>query len=313
MVSSSALLLARSSIDYAAGNTPSLINRGDVIRISDISLPLVVEEIYAPFPNVGTAIATRNNDGIDTGSIPDFNVVSWTRVLIRRPEPNLDLRRVVGKSLEFEIQRTPRPSIAQPIEMPTGTAIDLTASGVGQYGNQFSPFEAEVFPATAPNGNYVDVALPPFVSTQRDYRDVFILFNSRGEVSRVLTGVADGLGGIILDEVPLTGDVYLLVHESGSVKTDPEQQLEDIDAPNYVGDPSNDGTTPLLNPESIWVTVRTRSGDSIASPWIDPTAVDIPLVQPVPGTNTNQLQRQRTKSVISLTRSAAARLSDLGS
>lgn len=318
--------VVRSFLDIAAGNVPTLINLGDQLALGDAALPTVIRTMEE-----GT-VAMRNSDRINAITIPDAELLpnvtgaaagaaSWIRIGVQRLEPNSELRRFVGREVSFAIRRSPRPAVAFPIEMPEGTAIDLTASGIGAFGNQFSPMWAGDGSA---DGNYLETTLPPFaimpppvaqppIAGQLDYREIYILFGARGEVTKVLSARGNQ-NDPTLTELPVTGDIHLLVGRAGEVKTDPEEQLEDQDS-NWVIDESDDGTTPLLNPESIWVTIKSRTGEVIASPWVNPTSDAVALIPPDPtgAPLTDADQQFRLQTVLSRVRSSATDSKDQGS
>lgn len=279
----------------------TLFRPGNYVQLGSGGRPLRIESIAFAINN-GT-VNERNNSNLSASEIPDAEITQWVRVVVSSNEPNRNFREYIGTSVTFQISREPRPAIAPPIELPRGTSIDLTSSGVGRFGNQFSPM--------AVDGNYIDETAAPFVTGARDYQSIFILFGRRGEVSQV---VATTLVGLVptATEIPITGDIYLLVGEAGQVKTDPEGQLEDSDT-NYRRDQAKDGTTPLLNPESIWLTIKSRSGDIVASPWIDPTDSAVALVPASsvlpPGDDFEQ--QSRVQTVIARTRSGAVQSTNL--
>ncbi len=288
----SASQMIRSADDINAQNFPTLINKGDIVQVGDAGLPLTIVDIA---PGIDTA--QRNADGLTSFEIP--SPTDWIRVELLCSERNLDLTRFVRRQPPFAITRAPRPAMAMPIQMPKGTMIDLTASGIGRYGNQFSPM--------AIDGNYLDIQSgapnPPFTTGPRDYRSIYILFGARGEVSRVVA--AQLVAGVPeLSEIPVTGDIHLLVGEAGELKTAPDDQLESTD-PNPLTDEAKDGRTPLLNPESVWVTIKIRNGEVITSPWIDPTDDTTNLIPPPPGIPTDASRAQRIQTVIGRTRTAA--------
>jgi prepilin-type N-terminal cleavage/methylation domain-containing protein len=277
----------------------TLINFGDFVQLDDGGLNARVINMNLGNRNaagvlVGNTI--RNSSGLTAIDIPDAQLGNWVWMEVAREEEQQDLTRFLGQDDSFVITRTARPAIALPIEMPRGTAIDLTASGVGRYGNQFSPM--------AIDQNYLTETANPFIDGVRDYQSIYVLFGARGEVSRVLGGVVDGAGNVILSEIPTTGDLFFLVGERGSVKTLPGEQLEDQDT-DPLGDGSRDGTTPMLNPESIWITIKANTGEVIASPWIDPTNEATGLIGAAATTPTDLLRQARIRRVLGLVRSGA--------
>lgn len=293
----SASQIKRSATDIGNGTVPTLINLGDKVQVGDVGLPMTIVGI-----DLGT-IAKRTQAGLLPSDISDAIVTSWVRVTVDRPELNMDLTRFIGQDMEFSITRTPRPVIALPIELPQGTSIDLTASGIGRFGNQFSPM--------AVDGNYLDNTVAPFAAGTRDYQSIYILFGARGEVSRVLASqLVSGIPQ--LAEIPITGDVHLLVGQGGEVKTDPTDLLEDND-PDPLADEARDGKAPLLDPESAWVTIKARNGDIVATPWIDPTDNVTNLIPGIAGVPTNNTREGRIQTVIGRTRTAAVESRDMGS
>lgn len=325
-----ASMIERSSTDLANGKFDTLINIGDTIIVGDAGVPMTVYAfnsivqdsgrvfIASGSPNDDPTVADRNADLLTTFDIPDSDVASWNRVVVEASEANVSLNRFLGEEVSFAVRRTPQPAIAQPILMPKGTSIDLSASGVGSGGNQFSPFAISNDPGTDYDpGNYWDTSVEPFDNSTApgealDMGAIHILFDSRGTVSRILGTLNRGLA---FGDIPVTGDVYLLVSEAGQIKTDPGEQLEDADS-SPLEDAANDGTTPLLNPGSIWVTIRSRTGDVISAPWVNPNGNDNTLVPPKTVADTASLlarnthQRDRLQATLVLTRSAASQMQE---
>ncbi|TWU47946.1 pilus assembly FimT family protein [Rubripirellula reticaptiva] len=271
------------------------INPGDFVQLGGGGLMLRATDVM----QYGT-VAFRNAAGITASQLSDADVTNWVWIQVERMEPQLNLRRFVGQDVSFQINRSPRPAISMPVDLPRGTAIDLTSSGVGRFGNQFSPMFID--------GNYIDTTLAPFVGTPRDYQSIYVLFGRRGEVSRVLGGVLSG-GVIELLEIPVTGDIFFLVGEGGEIK--PEDPLEDADS-NPIEDAKKDGRTPLLDSSSIWVSIKVRSGEVIASPWIDPTDSTSNLIGGAPTVPTNATRQKRIEDVLGRTRSAAVEVREDG-
>ncbi|MGB7325766.1 MAG: prepilin-type N-terminal cleavage/methylation domain-containing protein [Rubripirellula sp.] len=271
------------------------INPGDFIQLDNGGLMLRATDVM----RYGT-VAFRDAAGITAAQLSDVDVVNWVWIEVERLEPQLNLRRFVGQDVSFQVNRSPRPAISMPVDLPRGTAIDLTSSGIGRFGSQFSPMFID--------GNYIDTTLAPFVGTPRDYQSIYVLFGRRGEVARVLGGVL--VGGVVeLLEIPVTGDIFFLVGEGGEIK--PEDPLEDADR-NPLEDAKKDGRTPLLDSSSIWVSIKARSGEVIASPWIDPTDSTSNLIGGAPTVSTNATQKKRIEDVLGRTRSAAVEVREDG-
>lgn len=308
----SAAQMIRSANDIAASpGTPTLINIGDRVSLGDAGVTFTIEEL-ALGSSYPANITVRDGVAGVTGILP-----SWVRVGVSHVEPNFiangGVNQYRGKLFRYSIDKIPRPAIALPIALPVGTVIDLSSSGIGRYGNQFSPMAIE--------GQYLDTSLPPFANggTPLDYQSVWILFGRRGEVSRILVGASGGAG---LQSLEVTGDIHLLVGRSGELKTEPVEQLEDED-PDPLSDEADDDTTPLLNEESVWVTVKSRTGEVITSSWIDPTDQENASVHLIPGREvpaivtlppaSSAIQQDRIQTVIGLTRTNAVESFDLGS
>lgn len=116
-------------------------------------------------------------------------------------------------------------SMGPPLELPNGIAIDLSVSGMGATQNQFTP--------VAPN----------------DTTDVIIMFEPGGVVERVYWGVpGSSANEIVLTHTPPLGTLYFLVGEIDQVTpNDPFTRSEDL-------------TSNLCDPDSLWVAIGHRTG-----------------------------------------------------
>ena len=324
-----AIQMQRSAQDIANGVTPTLINLGDIIYLGEAGLPLRITGIVQSTDALVNGFDAGGPAGVfprdGSGTIfPEITNNQWTVVLAQRLEATIDMRRYHRQQTEFVVSRQPRAAIAMPADLPAGTAIDLTVSGIGRDGNEFSPLEIAA--------NYVNInaadnatdALNPFSSRpdplpapperaeRYDYESIWIMFGPRGEVTEVLTGTdsVSAINGVrqpILQPFFVAGDIHLLVGRAGEVKTLPDEQLEDNDADPF-NDEATDGTTPLLDADSVWVTVKSRSGEVTATPWSPPT-----LSRPAPSPLTNAAQRIRMRTAIGTCRQIAVEARDGGS
>lgn len=260
--------LLRSSADAVAGRTPTIVSPGDTLVVDEAGVPLRIERVVQL--NIGNLPPWGSGGGgafswmrLNSSPLPqptDYaGPLGYVVIEATSSESNLGLRRHAGRPVSFKILRAAEPAIAMPIDLPKGAVIDLTASGVGRFGNEFSPFQIA--------GNYLDESAFPFVApTGADMASIWILFGERGSVNRVeLTGT---FGAVT--EIPVTGDVHLLVGRGGQIKTAPTEQLEDEDSDPLL-DAAKDGKTPLLDADSVWVTIKARTGEVLTSPWTDPT------------------------------------------
>lgn len=330
--------MTRSALD-ARNGVPSLINEGDAIYLGEASYPMRIQSTVAGTPAIRDVVsagaqATTAVWGLTPSPLtyPAPLTDKFTQVQVVPIERNVNFRRMHWTDLSYSIDKQPRPAIALPVELPKGSAIDLTASGMGRFGNQFSPMEVMPF-QTSPTyvqGNYVDTTRSPFVdrpdplpaNNTYDFHSIWVLFGMRGEVSRLFYSTYNGTN-VVLTEQPVTGDIHFLVGRAGEVKVDPAGQLED----NYsnlnedpLADERRDGTTPLLDSGSIWVTIKASTGEVIASNWVDPTDNATDLVDrlptappPAPNVASNNLQRTRVRDVIRRVRTGAVESRDGGS
>jgi prepilin-type N-terminal cleavage/methylation domain-containing protein len=299
----------RSARDIAASppKTPTLINVGDTLALGRSGLPTKITQIT----ELTNALSNAPPWGFwGTGTPPPAGYPNdgYTAVEVIPSEANSDLRRFASQPMQFKISRQPRPAISAPIELPEGTAIDLSASGFGRQGNEFSPMEIA--------NNYVDETLTPFLPeaspvpspNPSDFQSIVIMFSSRGDVSACYFAALGPSPTFlpIIQEFPVTGDIHLLVGRAGELKTSPTGQLEDDDR-SWVDDASKDGTTPLLDLESVWVTIKVRTGEVLATPLNSPTFATSTT------TVTNAVQRTRVRNVIGQARDEAVKSRDGGS
>lgn len=316
--------MRRSALDNESGDLPSLVNVGDEIEIGDAGISGIVTDLQN-LQATGPENTDRDNDFDNDVPFPLQSagaILNRTRLSLSLREVNRRLHRSIGRQVTFRVRRRPRPSILPPIQVPGGMALDLTASGIGLTGRQFSPMDIGYSDSTLTvpvQSNYVDPNLPPFAtqtgntSGRMDYGSVLVFFDGRGAVSRVRSAVEltevttqNGLTAQfpVYEDLPVTGDLYFLLGEAGSVKTDPTEQLEDHDS-DFAEDRADDGTTPLLNPRSVWVIVRALTGRPSTSPWLNP-AGDA-LVPAAPTAPTNTTRQQRLARVLQITRAASDR------
>ena len=118
--------------DIAAGIDPTLINIGDMVFIGDAGLPARITELHRASNADITRFDASGPPGVFPRTIPAALIGDWTVVVVRRIEQNTNFRRFHRQRTSFVITRRPRPAIAMPADMPAGTAIDLTVSGIGR-------------------------------------------------------------------------------------------------------------------------------------------------------------------------------------
>ncbi len=294
--------IKRSQTDIASSIQPTLINPGDIVLLGNAGLQFRVLDFLAG------SIARRDAAGISSTVITDAEAPSWVMMRVLTVEGNADYRRLRNQSFTYEIQRQPRPAISAPVTMPEGTVIDLTSSGMGREGNQFSPLEINVNYINEAAAPFLDEPATPPVPNPNDYQSIWVMFSGRGDVSAIYYPNLGPSPGFVptLSEQPVIGDIHLLVGRAGELKVAPTGQLEDDD-PVWDTDQAKDGTTPILDPESIWVTIKARTGEVIASP------LSLPIIPARPATVTNANHQARVHNVIGQARNAAMESRDGGS
>jgi len=120
-----------------AGNADSfvahpLVKRGDTIKFNYMGRTF---QILSVARSNATPTPPPPNEGVNTAFLPGkFEFIATDDDAMRNgPEPV----HLESKSLPFQIFRGPQKSIAAPVELPTGMAIDLVASGFGHDGFEF--------------------------------------------------------------------------------------------------------------------------------------------------------------------------------
>ncbi|MDP6442477.1 MAG: type II secretion system protein [Pirellulaceae bacterium] len=135
--------------------------------------------------------------------------------------------------LSFQIYRRPERALAEPLNLPTGACIDLSASGFGNSGVEFSA----ISPAIA-NG------------------PILIMFTPSGAVSSV--------GGIGLASGPPQSDIHLMIGTPDKVNPPNIVAWDERDNPTNALTTRNEGEEALSNimagNESRWVTIGHRNG-----------------------------------------------------
>lgn len=130
--------------------------------------------------------------------------------------------------VKFQIYLQPRQSLVTPLDLPNGTAIDLSWSGLGALGTQFDAWNAPPAMGATP---------PP------DTNPVILLFSPGGSVELVYSR-----GG---SSSPVS-EIHFLVGRNDTIAA--------LDVSNPVGPPNPRAAANLQDQESLWVTVGHRTG-----------------------------------------------------
>src|SRR6056297_382207 len=297
------LLAAR---DQVAQNMPNpVIGPGDTIGIG-----------LVPFYFEVTGLIPLTGQNLGSFGMP-ANPGQWTVAVFTGPvRAQILAQYTAGTQLPFRIVRKPTPSMTAPLELPEGTAIDLVYSGIGLFGDDFSPLAIENRRRDATNTPitnrygvlpYNPGATLPFADGFVDYESITIMFDSQGTVNEIRFGNPSTAG--VTDQVVVSGgfpasNIYLLLGKSDGVYPD---------APFFV---TNKDRANIADFESAWVVINRQTGQVAVSP-ISSFAVDAagnilnPQTGLVVAAATDTLQN-RVQAAIALTRSEAAAYSAVG-
>jgi hypothetical protein len=135
----------------------------------------------------------------------------------------------------FQLYRHPVRSSAEPLRLPVNTAIDLSVSGFGANGNEFT---------------HRGLASP---------QPVQILFNTAGDLEGVY---ADINGNGVVESVPANSSIHLMVGRSRQVVLGPGRSV-------FVDNASD--LSNIMDMSTLWITISHRTGQVTttenASPW----------------------------------------------
>ena len=165
-------------------------------------------------------------------------------------------------SMRFRIFRKPTKSLAANIVLPRGICIDLSVSGIGRSGRDFS---AEAI------SNVVPPAAPPAAY----YGPVSIVFSPNGNVQDIYfaTAPADPTASPVdvsnsTVRHPANGIVHLLVGKTEQVTSvpSPGAYLGEVNIPPLSLSTRDDATYNILDSENVWVSINPYSGAIYSSP-----------------------------------------------
>jgi prepilin-type N-terminal cleavage/methylation domain-containing protein len=249
------------------------IKVGDLIQLGNDRIPRTIYRLQSEVSlnnNSATYVPHRLGPVLDPASGYNGDGVE---VIVRYQPPGWDILPypITGVSnLPYAIVREPTPSFANPLSLPEQTVIDLSCSGVGVDGVQFSPLEMEeTYERTRPTPppRIADKGYNPSLSKafnanllptdkgdyDRDYQDVQIVFNPDGSIKEVRMGVVSkdpSSQDTVIEPTrnSVLSDVYLLVGRTGQVL--PDALLTDDQA----------GRPNLFDDQAIWVCINRMSG-----------------------------------------------------
>ncbi|MBN8603327.1 MAG: hypothetical protein J0M26_19990 [Planctomycetes bacterium] len=213
----------------------SIISSGDLISFGDNPLTFMV---------VGTPTITTYN------SNPHVTLV-LSNPTEAKTEPIWPL--VSALDLPFRVFRKPTKSLTGGLDLPKGICVDLTASGVGPFGRNFSPD----WIVGDPSWSSVPAA---------DYKGIYIVFDANGGVERIYKGF--NVGGVITfnSEAP-TSTIHLLLGKTDQVV--PPTLLTPFDG-TTIQTGRDLATSNLMDSESLWVSINPFTGAIYSSPVPEP-------------------------------------------
>ena len=145
---------------------------------------------------------------------------------------------------QYRIQRSPTPTSLSPLRMLKGMAIDLTYSGFGPGGIQFSPFIIDSNSGTVADNTQLNANGPV------DFLPVGLVFAPDGSV-QVVGGANSSLA---FQAVRPTGQIFLLVGKTDGIRPDDPFSTEERAVAN------------ILDPDSVWIVINPSNGNVTASP-----------------------------------------------
>jgi hypothetical protein len=146
-----------------------------------------------------------------------------------------------GAEVRFRIYRTPKKMMAGSVVLPRGTCVDLSMSGVGPSGRDFSTASIN-----SPTGS---------AASAGDFGAIYIVFSPRGtlELAYYQSRSSAGVPGVI--RVLPNGIFHLLIG-----RTDQVDPLYDPTAPAKNVSTRDNFKPNLMDPANVWVSINPYSG-----------------------------------------------------
>lgn len=155
--------------------------------------------------------------------------------------------------LPFRVFRKPGKSLTSGLDLPKGICIDLTASGVGPIGRNFSP---DII-AGDPSWSTVAAA---------DFKGIYIIFDPNGNVQRIYQGVGGG-GTYMLSTYVPTSTIHLLLGKTDQVL--PPTLISPFDG-STIQTGRDVATSNLMDSESLWMSINPFTGSVYSSAVTEP-------------------------------------------
>ena len=150
--------------------------------------------------------------------------------------------------LPFKIYRKPGKALSSGVDLPRGICLDLSASGIGPTGRQFSP------DVVAGDLGWSSVA-------PGDFRGIYIVFDPNGGVQRIYQGMLVGSVIQLGTYIP-SGTIHLLLGKTDQVL--PPTLISPFDGTTILQG-SDVATANLMDPENVWVSINPFTGSIYSS------------------------------------------------
>ncbi len=247
-----ATTLQAAAFQSKAGQPNPIIGPGDSIGIGLVPFYFEIMRLDFP-PTTSIAPLSPGNGG------------EWPVVVLATPaRAQIIAQYTAGTELPFRVVRKPTPSMTSPLELPEGMAIDLVYSGIGLFGDDFSPLaidnrrlDSGGMPITNRYGTlpYSPASTAPFSSGFNDFQSVTIMFDSQGTVTEVRYGSPKaGLTSVFVQGQLATSNIFLLLGKNSGVYPDAPFFFDGRDNAN------------LADFESAWVVISRQTGEVAVSP-----------------------------------------------
>jgi prepilin-type N-terminal cleavage/methylation domain-containing protein len=209
----------------------AIVTAGDLITFGDNPIPLAITGV---------------------GSYTDGGGVMYTTLSLANPPPSQvePIWMLNGPPLDlpFKIYRKPGKALSSGVDLPRGICLDLSASGIGPTGRQFSP------DVVAGDMGWTGVA-------PGDFRGIYIVFDPNGGVQRIYQGMLVGSVVQLGTYLP-SSTIHLLLGKTDQVL--PPTLISPFDGTTILQG-SDVATANLMDPENVWVSINPFTGSIYSS------------------------------------------------
>jgi len=157
-------------------------------------------------------------------------------------------------NVTFRVFRKPGKSLTGGLDLPKGICIDLTGSGVGPFGRNFSP---DVIAGDPTWGSV----------TTADFKGIYIIFDPNGSIQRIYQGVGGGGSYSLATYIP-TSTIHFLLGKTDQVS--PPTLITPFDG-TTIQTGSDLATSNLMDSESVWISVNPFTGVIYNSAMTEPS------------------------------------------